>query len=432
MNPYQAGALLESPIGIMGYAGPTHYPDELNPFGDEDDEQQINSGDNKKDDYPEYLSPFGDDDYANQNGKPVEDYDDSLNPFGDDELQLTPQESKSNNGGNQQKNIEQTGSGNPFDEDEDEENEINGDTFADELKSQDSIDRQQQGKNSNGNIDNINNVKSNDIDKEDQVSKSCTPQPDSLEPPKPLPRTKSLLKKEQAFRRKQEQEQQLQHSSLDHNHAISIQSTTSSTTSSSSLTTTTTNNSASTTMIGSFQRNKNKRNAPPVPVNFKREVPGSLDAIDEELNSIGSKLEIIEKESDLCQETLKARESTDEADFTTTRNKYIELIKRKGSIMRRQRELMYEKRELKLDQLHSDIEYELRMIGNKQGEYTKGQLISCFRIPELVTDKTILRPAVSNRTQEDEAREKELLKKLVEIVEEKSDIVENLNKISSR
>lgn len=40
--------------------------------------------------------------------------------------------------------------------------------------------------------------------------------------------------------------------------------------------------------------------------------------------------------------------------------------------------------------------------------------------------------AGSNRTSDDEAREKELLKKLVEIVEEKSDIVENLNKDASR
>lgn len=40
-------------------------------------------------------------------------------------------------------------------------------------------------------------------------------------------------------------------------------------------------------------------------------------------------------------------------------------------------------------------------------------------------------PTVSNRTAEDEEREKDLLKKLVEIVEEKSDIVENLNKDTS-
>lgn len=38
---------------------------------------------------------------------------------------------------------------------------------------------------------------------------------------------------------------------------------------------------------------------------------------------------------------------------------------------------------------------------------------------------------VSTRTPEDDAKEKELLKRLVEIVEEKSDIVENLNKDTS-
>jgi len=39
---------------------------------------------------------------------------------------------------------------------------------------------------------------------------------------------------------------------------------------------------------------------------------------------------------------------------------------------------------------------------------------------------------VSHRTPEDDLREKELLKKLVEIVEEKSDIVENLNRDTTR
>lgn len=312
----------------------SQYPDYLNPFGDEDEEKDSEGLDeHKHDEYPDYLSPFGAGDEATtqniqQKGATLDDYDDSLNPFGGEDVteNAAPKTLLNTKEVTKQENSNQ---GNPFEEESDQ--------VLNEAPQQDN-----------------NKSRLNDI--EEQVSKSGTPQPDSLEPPKPLPRTKSLLKKEQAQVRRQQQQQRL---SSDHNQTTSLQSTT-------SLLSLNANTAPAIATTGSFQRKKNKRNAPPVPINFKRQVSGSLDAIEEELNDIGDKLAIIEKESYMCQETLKAKNEIDEANFATTRNKFVELIKRKNSIVRRQKELMYKKRELKLDQIHSDIEYELRMIGNKQ------------------------------------------------------------------
>lgn len=289
--------------------------------------------------YPDYLNPFGSDEEIDSNRQQSapksqqDDYPDHLSPFGEGEIEETVQPVSVIN--------EYDDSLNPFGSDEDER------------------------------------------------------PPVSLEPPPvPLPRTKSLLKKEQALRARQQQQNLV----TEANNSTPKLSDVPANSSSPSTTTDTVTNDIGAT--GSFQRKKNKRNAPPVPINFKRQVLGSLDAIEEELNEIGDKLAIIDKESNLCQQSLEEKQM-DESNLNTSRSKLIELIKRKNSIVKRQKELMYRKRELKLDQIHSDIEYELRMIGNKQ---------------------------VSHRTAEDDQKEKELLKKLVEIVEEKSDIVENLNK----
>lgn len=329
---------------------PTQYPDYLNPFGSSNDEQEADNNDRtnssqlkkQSDDYPEYLSPFdADDSVACCAITTANDYDDSLNPFGDEDDAAVQSEPTTKAQPTSELNEIR-----PYDDDknpfgEDDENEV---------KTPETSQREQQAIR----IENGTTVA------EDQAPKSMPTiiQPDSLEPPpKPLPRTKSLLKKEQALKRRQQQ------STADGTKTISLSSTTSANSSS----TLTNDNNPTTATSGSFQKRKSKRNAPPVPVNFKRQVSGSLDAIEEELNSIGDKLAIIERESILCQERLKSEaDGMEKADFKTTRSKFIELIKRKNSIVHRQNELMYKKRELKLDLIHSDIEYELRMIGNKQ------------------------------------------------------------------
>lgn len=91
---------------------------------------------------------------------------------------------------------------------------------------------------------------------------------------------------------------------------------------------------------------------------------------------------------------------------------------------------MYRKREHILDQSHSDIEYELRMIGNKQCKYHA--LISWIIYFQPITNPLIpSHLTASHRTDQDDQREQELLKRLVEIIEEKNDIVENLIKDNS-
>jgi hypothetical protein len=322
----------------------SQYPDYLNPFGSDDDgDEAYNANSTTKPSvidqtqYPDHLDPFSSDDNSvNKKQEPqstnADDYDDSLNPFGDDENETPEQASSSDQNKISTEEISEptnSDAGNPFAETVD-----NNETKSDD------------------------NVESKSIDKNESAHVRASPSPESMEPPKPLPRTKSLLKKEQAHK-KRLLEQQM---ASDHQ-TNSLQSTTSSIASYSSTTDTSAHQSANST--GSFQRQKHKRLAPPVPVNFKRQVSGSLDAIEEELEGIGDKLAIIDKESNICQETLTSGNTVDEA-METTRSKFIELIKRRNSIVRRQKELMYKKRELKLDQLYSDIEYELRMIGNKQ------------------------------------------------------------------
>lgn len=392
-----------------------HYPDYLNPFGSDDDEALDNqaksqTANTKPDDYPEYLSPFEDDtNAALESSTAIDDYDDSLNPFGDEDnldgvgiKEITPENSNEDIRGTSDPPCD----GNPFDVEETTEQ------------------RDDIGANS------LDNTASS-------LSKYHTPQPESLEPPPvPLPRTKSLLKKEKAQKNKQTQDPKLAVSADSNNTTISMLSTTSSTSSSSITTTTglTATTNVTTGATDSFHRKKNKRNAPPVPINFKRQVSGSLDAIEEELNNIGDDLAQIEKEYSLFQDDLKATHQVDEVKFAKSHLEFSNLIRRKNSIMRRQKELMYQKRELKLDQIHSDIEYELRMIGNKQckcPENCNSFLMRVYAKTWLTSYFQFLYTTVSHKTAEDEAREKELLTKLVEIVEEKSDIVENLNKDTS-
>lgn len=336
------------------------YPDHLNPFGSEDEDATNKSSASQvpcASEYPEHLDPFQElEDKADdleESHPPTDTYDSSLNPFGNeceeeatkDELGSSLKVSVKSEQTKEVSTSTSPTSGNPFEESEDEPE-----------KSEDIT----------------NNSISLGSTKIDNGPDDSTPQV-SLEPPKPLPRTKSLLKKELILKNKQRQQMQPQTQQNSQDQVTSFSSAASST--SSSSTTTTVNNPNVNATVGSFNRRKNKRNAPPVPVNFKRQVSGSFSAIEDELENIGDMLAIIEKESSLCQEDLKANYNEDKTQFATSQAKLIELIKRKGSIVRRQRELMYKKRELNLDQLHSDIEYELRMIGNKQRKYSLRHLV---------------------------------------------------------
>lgn len=327
-----------------------HYPDSLNPFGsdEEQDESDPKARNNDKKvrggvDYPEYLSPFGDDD--DKESTQLENYDDSLNPFGeDDEKNDEVSDLRKPRAHEQPAEI----SMNPFD---DRDEGSDGGSVTNETS---------EGREKSTEIQPELTVSSQSI-----TPQAPTPQPDSLEPPKPLPRTKSLLKKEQALKQRQLKESGNQATTTESDQHASLVSTVSS-----NSTTSNTNSAATCITTTGLQPRKNKRNAPPVPINFKRQVSGSLEDIETELNEIGDKLAAYERESSSCQESLKATHLVNEAEFEQSRIRFIELIKSKNTIIRRQKELMYRKRELKLDQIYSDIEYELRMIGNKQCKYS--------------------------------------------------------------
>lgn len=366
------------------------YPTNLNPFGEEEEEEEVeqDKSTNKKnplEEYPDHLSPFGNDGETNLNSNlqtngTLDDYDDSLNPFGDviDNNSSTVVDKKGDNKTDNMSNVpnDYPSEVNPFEEEDNLEQEVRIDCVEKpkeeetkcDLDNYDNNDEQQESSNE---------TTPKQTDTSNELSSlppklDCNSQSNSLEPPPvPLPRTKSLLKKRQ-------QQQQQQH----HNppQIVSSLSSTSSTSLSSlsTNTTTTSNNNPTisvdlTTTTGSFQKRKNKRIAPPVPINFKRQVSGSLEAIEEELNVICDKLAKIDKETNLYQAKLKASLPVSEAKSNKNRGKIEELVRKKNSVIKRQKELMYKKREIKLDQIHSDLEYELRMIGNKQCKYAKDE-----------------------------------------------------------
>lgn len=322
------------------------YPDHLNPFGADDEEPlQQESPHNtlptlitsNLDDYPDHLSPFGaehEDGEAENSSCTLQqdDYDNSLNPF-----DCETDEADTANGSQQ----------------------VNTAVICSNDKSV-TTERCDRGDPSNEN---------SSANKLMPSSEATNSQPASLDiPPVPLPRTKSLLKKELALKKKQ--------SRLVANGAIAREISPNNDPASSAPPQNMMENEdlksvnrESTITNVVFEKKKNKRNAPPVPVNYKRQVLGSLEEIEEELNDIGDKLGEIEKEFCLCQEALKESHKSDLDKFSVSKDTMVKILDRKSSISRRQRELMYRKRELKLDQIHSDIEYELRMIGNKQRKY---------------------------------------------------------------
>lgn len=320
------------------------YPNHLNPFGsdeefDADDPNVVHKAD-KPVEYPDHLSPFDDEENNSDEFKAGDNYDESLNPFGEDEH---PNRDISQNVSSQQVPDVEISSptiekddciGTPFEDDDNDPTNLT--TESTQLPA------------------------SAINPKKPPITITPDSQPESLDcPPVPLPRTKSLLKKELA--RKSKLENLDNHSTSSSGNNIQLTNFAEENDNRNSL-------SSLQDSLATFQKKKNKRNAPPVPINFKRQVSGSLTEIEEELNVMGDQLQAVEQDFVSCQDNLKGSFDIDKFNFDQAREQMIEILDRKNAILRRQKELMYRKRELKLDQIHSDIEYELRMIGNKQGK----------------------------------------------------------------
>ncbi|KAH7639526.1 cell surface glycoprotein 1-like [Dermatophagoides farinae] len=158
-----------------------------------------------------------------------------------------------------------------------------------------------------------------------------------------------------------------------------------------------------------------KRPAPPRPA-FKRELKTSTEDMDKELNEIGDQLPVIEMERAQLEqwllESLKTEEPQQQQqqqdpmdknakiiEYDQKLERFLELAREKCKLCRKQKELMYMKRELKLEETQLELEYQLRVIMSKQD---------------------------AQKTTDDCDEEQRLLKKMMEIIDERNDIIENM------
>ena len=165
-----------------------------------------------------------------------------------------------------------------------------------------------------------------------------------------------------------------------------------------------------------------KRPAPAPPQAIRRTVCGSLQQIQFDLNQIGDRLAVIqsrindlekvfakEKESHSCdkqgQDVGQGIRISGPVDQTSLISEYLELTRETCTLARKQEELMYQRTEHKLEQEHADLEFQIREI----------DLIAPFK-----------------RTPQDNERSKELIDRLVDVIDQRNDVVENMTRINKR
>lgn len=161
-----------------------------------------------------------------------------------------------------------------------------------------------------------------------------------------------------------------------------------------------------------------KRPAPAPPQAIRRTVCGSLQSIQFDLNAIGDRLAVIqERVQQLEQEFKSCKERAEKSDpgiigdndksssQQALISEYLELGRETCTLARRQEELMYQRTEHKLEQEHADLEFQIRQI----------DLIPVFK-----------------RTPDDESRSHELITRLVDVIDQRNDVVENMTKINKR
>lgn len=173
---------------------------------------------------------------------------------------------------------------------------------------------------------------------------------------------------------------------------------------------------------------RKKRMAPAPPTAIRRTVVGSLEEIHEEISKIGDRLleiqgQVSELEIELVNNLttvsvtaksvddghVESQERTHSPDEKEYRQQlvyqYLCLAKETCTLARKQEELMYQKREHKLEEQHADLEYEIRAI----------ELTPHFK-----------------RTPDDEDKIQQLIGRLIEVIDQRNDVVENMTKINKR
>ena len=160
---------------------------------------------------------------------------------------------------------------------------------------------------------------------------------------------------------------------------------------------------------GQWRRKKGP--APPRPLPPKRSVKKlARKAINQELFDIEVKQVGLEKQGVKLEKSIREICATNDAVEGADRDslgpeaedliiQLFDLVNEKNELFRRQTELIYMKKENRLEELHADLEYQIRVLMNK---------------PE------------SQRTDDDKASEERLIAKLVEVVSQRNFIVDCL------
>lgn len=154
---------------------------------------------------------------------------------------------------------------------------------------------------------------------------------------------------------------------------------------------------------------RKKRPAPEPPKAIRRNVIGSLESIEKNLDEIGDRLVEITKEFELLDEYFTNNPLNDAANESSDAEskiyKYLELARERCTLARKQEELGLARREHKLEEQHADLEFSIREI----------ELLPKFK-----------------KTTEQEAQSQELLTKLIEVIDQRNEVVENMTKINKR
>ncbi|XP_064636705.1 MICAL-like protein 1 [Lineus longissimus] len=155
----------------------------------------------------------------------------------------------------------------------------------------------------------------------------------------------------------------------------------------------------------SVRRSVKSMPAPPHPVPASRrkiitEERISPDQIIRELDDLDQKQTEIEKKARILEETIRDAEINESPNEDELLQQWFELVNDKNQLVRREADLVYIDRQQELEEMHAEIEHELRHLMSKQEQL---------------------------KTSSDRAREEELLQELLEVVNKRNYIVENMD-----
>ncbi|XP_054723684.1 MICAL-like protein 1 isoform X2 [Uloborus diversus] len=358
------------------------YPDDLNPFGSDDDG---NEQDNEEE-YPDDLNPFGDEDEDNETStsKTADvDYDDSKNPFAsdEDEEELTSAKSADFSG-----RLPASADISPF----------HSNSFSNISSPTGSLSgtaRKRQAPRPpklsdifpNESVDSEADTSLNSLKSSPSISKKNlqTPSPKirkSKPAPPPPPSTPNSKQSSQtdltagAKKAKELDNLKLKSSTLD----------------------------SASEKDPSKQNKKKKRPAPPVPIPARKDMKKiPLKEIMQEMKEIEEKQREYERQGREIELLIRDRDKDEEP--SVEEEEYImqlfELVNQKNALFRRQAELMYIKRSQRLEEQQYEIDKQLRILMEK---------------PD------------SEKTAEDRLREEELTMELIDIVDQRNSIIDSI------